>query len=508
MKSTRFTPIALTVAWTGLLLGYWPSGCTQSMAGSGASTPGVVASPETLAGAPAQQASTTFLPHPAFAVAHAATGDQQVTIADIAERATPSVVAVASRRIVKPRGQQDEMFRFFFGPRGGEPEEQHGLGSGVIYSKDGLVLTNNHVVEEADEITVQTANGTEYEAEVVGTDAKSDVAVLRLKGDLKGLVPIRLGDSNALRVGDVVLAIGNPFRLSHTVTMGIVSAKGRQETGIVDYADFIQTDAAINPGNSGGALVNMQGELVGINTAILSRTGGYQGIGFAIPSNMARTIAQSLVEHGRVVRGWLGIGIQDVEPDLASAMSLPNADGVLVSDVEPGSPADKAGLQRGDVISSVDGRKTNTSTQLRNLIAEAGANKKVALAILRRGKPQTVSVLLGELKSDQPEATRGGDDGGHSEALQGLRVEPLTPHLRARLQLPATLRGGIVIAAVAPRSPAQRAGLAPGDVIVELNEQPVSGVQQFRSAYQQLGGKSALLLVYRGGRTRYVVLGR
>ena len=513
MKSRRLTPIALAVTWAGLLVGYWPSGCAQSMAGSGASSSaGQVSAPDAVPGAPPANAPTTFLPHPAFALAHAAAGEQQVTIADIAERATPSVVNVASRRTVKNRGQQqDEMFRFFFGPRGGEPEEreQRGLGSGVIYSKDGLVLTNNHVIEGADEITVQTSDGTDYDAEVVGTDEKSDVAVLRLKGTPKDLVPIRVGDSTNLRVGDVVLAIGNPFGFSQTVTMGIVSAKGRSETGIVDYADFIQTDAAINPGNSGGALVNMQGELVGINTAIISRSGGYQGIGFAIPSNMASQIAKSLLEHGRVVRGWLGIGIQDVDPDLAGALSLPTADGVLVSDVEPASPADKGGLQRGDVILTVDGKKTNSSTQLRNLIAEAGANKKVELAILRGGKPQSLSMTLGELKTDKPEAAKGEPSGARPESLQGLQVEPLTPNLRARLELPSTIKQGVVITGVAPGSVAQSAGLAPGDVVLELNKQPVGSVQELRDAYKKPSPKGGvLLLIYREGRTRYVVLGR
>jgi serine protease Do len=503
----RLTPIALAVTWAGLLVGYWPSGCAQSLAGTGPASP---ASPATVAQAP-KRAETTFLPHPAFAVAHAAEGDRQVTIADIAERVTPSVVNVASRRTAKGRGQQDDMFRFFFGPRGGEPEEreQRGLGSGVIYTKDGLVLTNNHVIEDADEITVQTGDGTDYGAEVVGTDAKSDVAVLRLKGPVKDLVPIRLGDSTALRVGDVVLAIGNPFGFSQTVTMGIVSAKGRSETGIVDYADFIQTDAAINPGNSGGALVNMQGELVGINTAIISRSGGYQGIGFAIPSNMASQIAQSLVKDGRVVRGWLGIGIQDVDADLAGAMGLPTADGVLVSEVEPGGPADKGGLLRGDVILTVDGKKTNTNFQLRNLIAEAGANKKVELTLLRGGKPQKLSLLLGELKSDKdtPETAKA-EPGTRPELAQGLSVEPITPNLRARLELPPTVKQGIVVTGVAPGSMASSAGLAPGDVILELNRQPIADVQQFRNAYKKPSGKSVLLLIYREGRTRYVVLNR
>jgi len=509
MKSKRFAPIALALTWAGLLVGYWPSGCTQSMAGPSAPAP----SPEVVSAAPVNPAPTTFLPHPTFALAHAAAADQQVTIADIAERATPSVVNVASRRTMKreQQPQQEEMFRFFFGPRGGEPEEreQRGLGSGVIYSKDGLVLTNNHVIEGADEITVQTSDGTDYDAEVVGTDEKSDVAVLRLKGTLKDLVPISLGDSTNLRVGDVVLAIGNPFGFSQTVTMGIVSAKGRSETRIVDYADFIQTDAAINPGNSGGALVNMNGELVGINTAIISRSGGYQGIGFAIPSNMARQIAQSLLKDGRVVRGWLGIGIQDVDPSLAGAMGLPTADGVLVSDVEPGSPAEKGGLTRGDVILTVDGKKTNSSTQLRNLIAEAGANKKVELNILRGGKAQTLSVLLGELKSDKPEAPRGENGGARPpEASKGLSLDAISPRIRQQLQLPPSIKQGVVVTGVAPGSTAQESGLAPGDVIVEVNKRPINSVQEFRDGYQKGTGKSVLLLIYREGRTRYVVLER
>jgi serine protease Do len=506
----RFAPIALAVTWAALFAAYWPSGCAQSLAGSGPASSAVAASPQAVAPVPAARAQTTFLPHPAFALAQAAEGSPQVTIADIAERATPSVVNVASRRTVKNRGREDDMFRFFFGPRGAEPEEprERGLGSGVIYSKEGLVLTNNHVVEDADEITVQTADGTDYDAEVVGTDDKSDVAVLRLKGTVKNLVPIRLGDSTALRVGDVVLAIGNPFGFSQTVTMGIVSAKGRSETGIVDYADFIQTDAAINPGNSGGALVNMQGELVGINTAIISRSGGYQGIGFAIPSNMASQIARSLVELGRVDRGWLGIVIQDVDADLAAAMALPTADGVLVSDVEPGGPADKGGLQRGDVVLTVDGKKTNSTFQLRNVIADAGANKKVELSLLRGGKPQKLTLLLGELKSEKEKPPIAqAESGARPEGAQGLQIEPISPNLRARLQLPPTIKQGVVVTGVAPGSPAAQAGLAPGDVIIELNKQPVAGVQEYRDIYKKMG-KSGVALIYREGRTRYVVLGR
>src|SRR6185295_5673061 len=335
----------------------------------------------------------------------------------------------------------------------------------------------------------------DYDAEVAGTDEKSDVAVLRLKGAVKNLVPIVVGDSSKLRVGDVVLAIGNPFGLSQTVTMGIVSAKGRSETGFdVDYADFIQTDAAINPGNSGGALVNMAGELVGINTAIISRTGGYQGIGFAIPSSMAKEIAQSLLEHGKVVRGWLGIAIQDVDP-------------VLASDVEPGSPAEKGGLQRGDVVLTIAGKKTNSSTQLRNLVAATGANKKVDVGILRNGKPKTLSLVLGELKTDSPSAKPGAPE-PHEQTLEGLSLEGLNPKLRQRLNLPSSVKQGVVVTGVAPGSNAAERGIQPGDLIVEVNRKPVNTVPEFNTAFKQSTGKGALLLVYREGRTRYLVLSK
>jgi len=309
-------------------------------------------------------------------------------IADVVERVVPSVVSVWSTRIGRvPIGSF----------RGGGPGlSQAGLGSGVVIAP-GTVVTNSHVVAEATELKVTTSDKHEYEAEVVGTDPKSDLAVLKLKGDTTRLVPMQLGDSSRLRLGDVVLAVGNPFGVGQTVTMGIVSAKGRANMGIVDYEDFIQTDAAINPGNSGGALVDMEGRLVGINTAILSRTGGNVGIGFAIPTNMAKPILDSLEQRGRVVRGWLGVSIQDVDQALASAMKLPNVTGVLVAGVQAGTPAARAGLKKGDVIVKLAGREVEGAGQFRNAIAASGAGSSVNLQLLRGGEAVALDVALAEM---------------------------------------------------------------------------------------------------------------
>ena len=323
--------------------------------------------------------------------AHAqAPGNDANLVSDVAEKSLPSVVHISTGTNVK----QPYLSR---GPWDGENVRPQGLGSGVIISKDGLVLTNNHVIEKADRILVTLSNGRKHEARIVGRDPKSDVAVLRLQGDLKGIEPIKIGDSGRLRLGEFVLAIGNPFGLSGSVTMGIVSAKGRANVGIVDYEDFIQTDAAINPGNSGGALVNLRGELVGINTAILSRSGGYQGIGFAIPTNMVKPIMKDLIESGRVMRGWLGVSIEDVSPQVARSVGLKEARGVLIRAVQPGSPADKAGLKRGDVILAIKGKEVNSSSRLRNLVALTGADKATSFSVFSEGKTKEVKAMLGAL---------------------------------------------------------------------------------------------------------------
>jgi serine protease Do len=442
--------------------------------------------------------------------------DNPDLFADVAERAVKSVVNISSLKIVRNRGSavtspfsNDPFFHHFFEPQTFQrmPRErrERSLGSGVIVSPEGIVLTNNHVVEKADKIMVGLAESNqEYEAEVLGTDPKSDVAVLRIKGKPKGLSALPIGNSGTLRLGEMVLAVGNPFGLNHTVTFGIVSAKGRANMGITDYEDFIQTDAAINPGNSGGALVNLRGELVGINTAILSRSGGYQGIGFAIPTNMARPIMESLIKNGRVVRGWLGVTIQDVTKELADALDLSGNRGVLIADVVPDGPADKAGLQRGDVVLRINGEKMGSSAELRNQIAALGSGGQVTIDFARDKKERTAMATLGEMPATLGGVAKVAPDEG---ALGGLTVGALNPVNRERFGLPKQLGSGVVVTAIEPESPADTAGLKPGDVLLEINKMPILSVPAFSDLYGKLQDK-ILLLVYRDGSTLYVVLHR
>ncbi len=443
-----------------------------------------VESPE----ASAQPAASAPAVLPSAALARAG----GVSIADVVERVLPSVVSVASTRVAP--------VTFPFGS--GSPDRQAGIGSGVVIGP-GIVVTNNHVVAGAEKLEVKTADNRVLGARVVGTDPKSDLAVLELSGDTKGLVPLELGDSARLRLGDVVLAVGNPFGVGQTVTMGIVSAKGRANMGIVDYEDFIQTDAAINPGNSGGALVDMEGRLVGINTAILSRTGGNVGIGFAIPTNMAKPIVESLRTQGKVVRGWLGVSIQDVDQELATALALPTPTGVLISDVQSGSPAQRAGLVRGDVITRLEGRTVDGVGQFRNQIAASGAGKQIKLGLLRAKKPVEISAALDE----QPSDVRRDFAPSKADALDGLTLGELTPDARRSLHLPAQVAAGAVVVEVDRGSPAARAGLRSGDVVLEVDRQKVTGVERFRELYGKARGRT-LLLLFREGSALFVVAQR
>jgi serine protease Do len=331
----------------------------------------------------------------------------QTSLSAVAQRTMPAVVNIASTRVYQTRDElppsalfQDPFFREFFGDDFsrffGVPQErvERSLGSGVIVTEDGYIITNNHVVSEATQVTVSLADKREFEAKVIGTDPKTDVAILKIDGT--DLPLIHLGNSDAARIGDIVLAIGNPFGIGQTVTMGIISATGRSHVGIADYEDFIQTDAAINPGNSGGALVDIEGNLVGINTAIISRSGGYQGIGFAIPTNIVKGVMDAIVKHGRMIRGWLGVSVQEVTPQIAAEFGLKKPGGALIVEVSPRSPAAKAGLSRGDIIVRYGDEEIEEATTLRNLIADTPINKKVTLTVWREGKTTEVTVVIKE----------------------------------------------------------------------------------------------------------------
>jgi serine protease Do len=439
----------------------------------------------------------------ALALAFAAEAEAKVPfdpnmISDVAERVTPAVVNITTRRGSKQNAPP--MFRDFFGRRGRMPP-QMGAGSGVIVSPDGQIVTNNHVVDGADEIRVILADKREFDAKVVGLDKASDLAFLKIEAE--DLPHLPFGSSADLRLGEFVLAVGNPFGVGQTVTMGIVSAKGRANVGIVDYEDFIQTDAAINPGNSGGALVNLEGELVGINTAILSRSGGAQGIGFAVPSNMVEPIRDQIAEHGRVRRGWLGVAIQDLTPELARNLELDAMRGVLVSDVMEGGPAARAQLQAGDVVVEVDGRPTRSMAQLRNRIALTEPGTKTRLSVLRDGEEREIAVVLAE---KEEEGVIARLDEGDGSLVTGLGVEPLDANLRRRLRVPSRV-DGVVVSRVEPGSPADRAGIEPGHLITAVNRKPVRSPEAFAEAVPSRADE-ILLRVYRRGMFTFVVLRR
>jgi len=439
--------------------------------------------------------------------------DLQEAIKTAIAKAGPSVVSVYSSKTVSMRRPQGPMFEdprfdFFFGLPEQLPREfrQQGLGSGFIIDAEGYILTNSHVVEGADEIKVELADDREFDAKLVGIDPPTDLAVLEIEAD--GLQAVELGDSDALEVGDWVLAIGNPFGLPQTVSSGIVSAKGRANMGIVDYENFIQTDAAVNPGNSGGPLVDLQGRVVGINTAIASRSGGNDGIAFAIPIDMAKNVIDQLRGQGKVVRGHLGVLISELSPELAESFAFEGKRGLLVQDVTAGSAAEQAGLRPGDIVTQLDGQPVATVSAFRNAVARKQPGASVQLELWREGKAQTVSVKLGEVPG-AADAAASGDTGDTTKGAPpklGLGLQDITPQLRQRLGLEAG-EGGVVITTVKPGSPAASAGLAPGDVL-----QAVDGttVESTRQAQQLLRGadlaKGVRLRVSRRGTGRFVFL--
>ncbi len=448
---------------------------------------------------------------------------------EIAERVGPSVVTVYSEKVVKLRQPDfsfpfgdDSPFRWFFGDEDSpqqrrQPHQrqqefrQGGMGSGIVIDKDGHILTNNHVVNDVNEIKIILADKREFPAEIVGTDPKTDLAVIKIKGKIpRDLPAAALGDSDDVRVGDWVLAIGAPFGYAQTVTHGIISAKGR--TGVDrnngNYEDFLQTDAPINPGNSGGPLVNLHGEVVGINTAIATSVGQFAGVGFAIPINMAREVMNELVKTGKVRRGFLGIGIQNVDEDLAQKFGLTDSKGALVSQVNKNSPAEKAGIKLGDVIVRYNGKKIEDTRQLRNLVAATAPNEKAEVTVFRDGKERPFKVAVGELASAP---TEGGGETEESKSASsdfGLSVAPLTPANAKQYNLDGTDKG-VVVADVEEGSSAADAELHPGDLITEVDRQPVTSVNEFRDTLAKAKDKeSVLILVKRDGASRFVILRR
>jgi serine protease Do len=438
----------------------------------------------------------------------AAAQDWSRAFTQVAKIAKPFVVSISSVKIVKqnpelgqatpPGGADlfgDDFFDRFFRQRiPREGLKQTGLGTGVIVSADGHILTNNHVVADADELTVRIPPNRDLTAKVVGTDPKTDVALIKI--DAKDLQPAKLGDSDALEVGEWVLAMGNSFGLSETLTAGIVSAKGRANLGIlgnVGYEDFIQTDAAINPGNSGGPLLNLRGEVVGINTAIFSRTGGSLGIGFAIPSNLARSVMESILREGRVVRGFLGVHIQDLTPELARSFSYKESEGAVVVEVEPNSPAAKAGLKEGDIITAIEGEHVKESVQLRNKVAGLRPGSQVKMDVFRGGKTTEVTARIAEQEGSQPPAQPH-----ESTTNLGMNVKTLTPEMAKQLDQSEELKG-VVVTAVEPGSIADKAGLHPRDIIVDMQGQSVADTQTFQSQMQENDRQKGVRLKVRRG---------
>ena len=433
----------------------------------------------------------------------------------VAKQVSPAVVFIqvekeVTRRdsVTNPFGNHpfgDEFFRRFFGqppqeaPQQAPKRREAGQGSGFIISADGYIMTNNHVVGDADKVTVQLLDGREFDAKIVGTDPPTDVALIKIEADER-FPYLPLGDSDRLEVGDWVLAFGNPFGLSHTLTAGIVSAKGRSGIGLNDYENFIQTDAAINPGNSGGPLVNLDGEVVGMNTAIFSRSGGYMGIGFAIPINMAKSIREQLVKHGTVTRGRLGVYIQDLTKDLADSFDIDQRSGILVAQVMEGSPAEKAGLKQGDVILELNGEKIDKVASFRNQIALTRPGTAVDLLVLRDGKKQKIEVTIGTMDADESGRPASSDE----LPELGMSLQKLTPELAEQLGYSDTR--GVLVTEVQAGSIAAGAGIKRGDLIQEVNRQEVSDPEQVKKLIEEGKKKTVLLLVRQGDASRYLAL--
>jgi serine protease Do len=463
-------------------------------------------------GAPVEVTASAAIPAVASGSAPAA------SYADMLEKVTPAVVSVYTTQVIKGGNQQmpgifsDPFFQQFFGQgfgRNMKPRDQteHGLGSGVIVSKDGYILTNNHVVDKATDVQVELLDGRRMKAKVVGTDKDTDVALLKITA--QDLPTLSFANGSKSRVGDLVFAIGNPFNVGQTVTMGIVSARGRSVGRIETFQDFIQTDAAINPGNSGGALVNANGALIGLNTAILANgSEGNQGIGFAIPIGLVKNVMDQLVKNGKVVRGYIGAILQNVSPELQQQFNLPSTQGALVSQVEPGSPGATAGLQVGDAIVAMNDQPIHDRNELTISVIQMSPGSVAHLDVMRNGQKKRVDVTLGTRPSEDKMGRNfsgGGPSNTQESALDGVAVEALTPDIAQQIQVPPSTKG-VVVDSVDDDSPAAEAGLQRGDVITQVNRQPVTNESDYNRLINQAKGKSVLLYVNRQGSNVFVVV--
>ena len=434
------------------------------------------------------------------------------SLSPLVKQLSPSVVNISTTSVSKGRnfsyespfeGREGDPFNDFFDKFFGEMPEREfkgrGLGSGFIFSEDGYIITNNHVVERATDIKVILENGEIYHADVIGTDPKSDLALLKIEPKRK-LPAVRFGNSDGLEIGDWVLAIGNPFGLGHTVTAGIISAKGRS-LGLGSYDDFIQTDAAINPGNSGGPLFNFKGEIIGVNTAIIA---GGQGIGFAIPINMAKNVVAQLRDSGKVVRGWIGVYVQQITPEIAESIDLQEPRGALVADLTPGGPAEEAGVKRGDIIVEFNGKPIEDMPELPKSVASYAPGTKTQLKVLRNGEPKTLNIQLGELPEEVAQESRKLTGKAVEEGL-GLIVQEINPEIRNTFE--TGISEGVIITNVAPGGTAASAGLEPGDVILEINKNKVSNLDNYKKTMDSVSeGQNVLFLIQRGSNTIYVAL--
>ncbi len=440
-----------------------------------------------------------------------------------AKEAMPAVVSIKVEKAVEanpmsfgtPYGYNDpfglfgdDFLRKFFGDRAPQQQQtprkfhEYGQGSGFIISKDGYILTNNHVVGDVDKITVELQDGRKFEnAKLIGTDPDTEVALIKIDGNNFPVLP--MGDSDKIEIGDWVIAIGNPFGLNETVTVGVISAVGRSNVHIAAYEDFIQTDAAINPGNSGGPLINLDGQVIGINTAIYSQSGGYMGIGFAIPVNMARNIEQQLKENGKVTRGYLGIYGQDVTPDMAELLKLKDSKGVIIASVEKGSPADKAGLQSHDVLMEMNGKKIESYDSFRNDVAVLKPGSNLRLSVLHEGEIRNITVTLAERPMEIAQNNQPKSQQKSQEAL-GIEVQNVTKDIAEQFSYP--VGEGVIVSSVAPGSPASEAGIQPGDLIRSVNRQSVNSVDDFEKSVNETKGNKILLLIRRGEYSQFIIV--